>query len=690
MVCTPTSIGRDEPVLRLADAHDPSLAGAKASALARANGAGLPVLPGFVLTPGAALAVASAARDAHRIIGSARAAWTDLSGHGRRSLIVRSSSTVEDGVDSSMAGRFASVLDVRGWESFADAVREVVASGQTVHEGMPAGAEMAVLVQPFLEPDAGGVMFGADPVSGRRDRYIIAAVRGGPERLVSGEVDGITITLTTRGKVVDATGTLPPVEANIRALIDLQKRASSVFGGPQDIEWAVFDGSLVLLQSRPITATGSHTDASGPILGPGPVAETFPDPLTPLEHDLWVTPLIEAIREVLTITGAQPSKALAQSPVIVSVGGFVAADLQLLGIERPAGKARSLWAKIDPRPPIRRLKVAWSVGRLKAALPALARDLLDEIDDMLAEVPAPRGLSERELLGLLDGSRQALRAVYGYEMLAGQLLDVDGAPVAAAAQALRVLAAERDCRATAEEVVARHPVLLALVPPKIGGHLELPKVPASMPPAGDVDERQLLREALRLRARWLHELTARSAVELGERLQAAGRIPAAADVRWLSYEELRALVRGAVVRVEPQPRRREVAPLPARFRLTSAGEVVAVRSPAQASNSGGRGAGGGRASGTVLPADALPADGAVLVVRTLDPGLAPMLPGLRGLVAETGSVLSHLAILAREFGVPTVVGVEDAMKRFPPGTEIVIDGSTGEVSAAHLSAEVAA
>ena len=91
----------------------------------------------------------------------------------------------------------------------------------------------------------------------------------------------------------------------------------------------------------------------------------------------------------------------------------------------------------------------------------------------------------------------------------------------------------------------------------------------------------------------------------------------------------------------------------------------------------------------MLPVDALPADGAVLVVRTLDPGLASVLPGLRGLVSETGSVLSHLAILAREFGVPTVVGVEDAVKRFPPGPQSSSTASTGEVSAA-TSEEVAA
>jgi pyruvate,water dikinase len=56
-----------------------------------------------------------------------------------------------------------------------------------------------------------------------------------------------------------------------------------------------------------------------------------------------------------------------------------------------------------------------------------------------------------------------------------------------------------------------------------------------------------------------------------------------------------------------------------------------------------------------------------------------MLPGLAGLVAETGNVLSHLAILAREFHIPTVVGVEDAVRRFPPGTHLVVDGTTGEV-----------
>src|SRR5690606_16268614 len=113
-------------------------------------------------------------------------------------------------------------------------------------------------------------------------------------------------------------------------------------------------------------------------------------------------------------------------------------------------------------------------------------------------------------------------------------------------------------------------------------------------------------------------------------------------------------------------------------RLTDDGLVVPVNTGA---DQGGVGAGGGRGSGPVhVGTDTPPARGAVLVVRTLDPALAPLLPGLGGLVAETGSVLSHLAILAREYGVPTVVGLAGATEKYTNGTWVVVDGTAGDVS----------
>ena len=118
-------------------------------------------------------------------------------------------------------------------------------------------------------------------------------------------------------------------------------------------------------------------------------------------------------------------------------------------------------------------------------------------------------------------------------------------------------------------------------------------------------------------------------------------------------------------------------PVPAYFRLTADGAVV---SEVRAGSGGGVGAGGGRGSGPV--AFDAPVPGDVLVVRTLDPDLAPLLPHLAGIVAETGSPLSHLAILARERGVPVVVGHTTIRSLVSEGTVVTVDGRTGSVEVA--------
>ncbi len=204
-------------------------------------------------------------------------------------------------------------------------------------------------------------------------------------------------------------------------------------------------------------------------------------------------------------------------------------------------------------------------------------------------------------------------------------------------------------------------------------------------PAGDWsplrtgDEAALLREALRLRVRWLHELSGRAAWTLGRRLVASEVLADPADVRRLGLDDLLALVthRAVLWAVPPAPDG-DPPPLPATFQLTERGRPVATRTPG--APHAGNGAGGGRGRGMVHTGPGTPPDGAVLVVRTLDPSLAPSLARVAALVSETGSVLAHLAILAREMGVPTVVGVIDALERFPAGTIVTVDGATGEVT----------
>jgi rifampicin phosphotransferase len=72
--------------------------------------------------------------------------------------------------------------------------------------------------------------------------------------------------------------------------------------------------------------------------------------------------------------------------------------------------------------------------------------------------------------------------------------------------------------------------------------------------------------------------------------------------------------------------------------------------------------------------------GDVLVATTTTPAWTPLFPSLSGLVTETGGVLSHAAIVAREYGVATVVGVAGATGSIPDGARVRVDGRTGDVT----------
>ncbi|MCB1889756.1 MAG: phosphoenolpyruvate synthase, partial [Rhodocyclaceae bacterium] len=69
----------------------------------------------------------------------------------------------------------------------------------------------------------------------------------------------------------------------------------------------------------------------------------------------------------------------------------------------------------------------------------------------------------------------------------------------------------------------------------------------------------------------------------------------------------------------------------------------------------------------------------VVVTRQTDPGWASVFFLASGLVVERGGMLSHGAIIAREFGIPAVVGVTDATRRLASGQRLFVDGDRGEV-----------
>jgi rifampicin phosphotransferase len=659
-------------------ARDPALTGGKSAALARAAAAELATLPGVVLTTAFSNAVDGGAEVAsHPAVKEA----FELAGGDQRSLVARSSSVVEDMAESSMAGQFDSIIGIDGFDAFVAAVAAVLDSRER------AGATdqpIAVLVQPLIEPMFGGVMFGVDPVSGRSDRRVVTAVRGGPEPLVSGEVDGSRFVLDpSTGKVLDFDANDGPKleRDDLKQLVALSAQVASVFGGPQDVEWAIAtDKKLWLLQSRPVT-TEVRGVPRGPIYGPGPVAETFPSPLTELENDLWVPPLREAVCEAVVLSGTATLAQVHASGVVICVDGHVAIDLRLAGEIKP--KQRMVH-KLNPIPAARQLRGAWRVGRLRSALPQLAEHLLDRTDADLEAVPALTDVTSRQLIALLHRSRDILRALHAHEILMGMLTDTGGNRMTGASVALRVLAEARQDGLSDKEIIARSPTVLALTAPQVAPAPVLPAeatavtVSTACQSCGD---NGILREALRLRVRWVQELSGRAAWQLGERLAAVGELTEPELIRHMTLEHVEAVAtkRAVVIPALVASHYHDFgAPLPAWFQLSDLGRPIRAQCASEVG--GGTGAGGGSGSGPVTYDIDDPPTGSVLVTTTLSPGLGPLLPRLKGIVAETGSVLSHLAILAREARVPTVVGYAGATADLAEGVVVYVDGDDGRVT----------
>ena len=105
-----------------------------------------------------------------------------------------------------------------------------------------------------------------------------------------------------------------------------------------------------------------------------------------------------------------------------------------------------------------------------------------------------------------------------------------------------------------------------------------------------------------------------------------------------------------------------------------------LRHPALAGQAAGVGWGSGR--GRVVNCEcelSLVAPGDILITRVAGPALSQILPRVAGVVAELGGSTSHLASLARERGIPMVLGVLDATTRIPDGVQVAVDGVAGIV-----------
>lgn len=310
-----------------------SSVGGKAASLVRMILMGLPVPPGFCVLskayrehlkdsglwsaavaiaagsyPGAVRHALARLRDSIvaspmsvELAGEVNAAFVSL---GAKHVAVRSSATAEDLPGHSFAGQHGTYF-VADPDTCCDRVKQCWASlwserafaYREMNGFDHLGVHMAVVVQVLVVGEASGVVFTADPVSGREDRLVVESCFGMGEALVSGKVspdrfvlakDDLDLLERNVGtKDVEVSpdngnigqrglargrASLPSIDVDTaREVARLALLAERRFGAPQDVEWTVRKGEVYILQARPITALPSSIELVEPV----PVRQVF-------------------------------------------------------------------------------------------------------------------------------------------------------------------------------------------------------------------------------------------------------------------------------------------------------------------------------------------------------------------------------------------------------------------------------
>jgi len=242
-------------------------------------------------------------------------------------VAVRSSATAEDLPEASFAGQQDTYLNIRGEQAVLEAVKRCWASLWTARAMAyrarqniaPDEVALAVVIQELVFADAAGVMFTANPVTGRLDELMITAAWGLGEAIVSGAVtpDTITVSKSTQRPVrrkrpkkrsmtvrTETSTSEQPVperlkkaqvlnNARVKELARLGLAIEELYARPMDIEWTLAGGKFAIVQARPVTALPEPpldwpVPAPKVMLARGSFAEFLPDPVSPLFGTLAV------------------------------------------------------------------------------------------------------------------------------------------------------------------------------------------------------------------------------------------------------------------------------------------------------------------------------------------------------------------------------------------------------------------
>ncbi|MDF7826627.1 PEP/pyruvate-binding domain-containing protein [Pontiellaceae bacterium B12227] len=445
-------------IIPLSEALNVELVGGKAINLAKLMQAGLPVPGGFVVTT-AAFKQAADGTVSKSLAKEIREALKPLAG---KRVAARSSATAEDMAGASMAGQYDTFLNLETEEQIVDAIEKCwrsVKSDRTTAYLDEHGIDldevaMAVVVQQQVSAEVAGVLFTVDPQTGSRDNMLIEATWGLGETLVSGDVQPDVIRVAAKMDevlsydVADKKHAIYPGGSGLESVPEEQRTKACIsyesiirlrelgvlaeahFGGPQDIEWAVEDGEVLMLQARPIT-TLEETDAYNQLIdgtkaylfqrlekGAGPwvrhnLGETLPHP-TPLSWSL-VSSFMSGtggFGKMHEQLGFHPGPAVSERSFLDRVGGEIYMDCSLMtelfsegypfAYDPAALRTDPDAAQNPPTVPNGSLKEIGQAAKLATSAAAKIEALTKDLDQKFDDEYVPKVLAWSEAQEALD------------------------------------------------------------------------------------------------------------------------------------------------------------------------------------------------------------------------------------------------------------------------------------------------
>jgi pyruvate,water dikinase len=648
-------------------------------------------------------------------------------------LVVRSSTTLEDGHAASFAGQFESYLNLWTVDDVEDAVRKcresVRASGVVEYcnrSGIdPRELRMEVIVQRMIRPELAGVAFTVNPMTGAEE-IVIEACEGLAAELLAGR-----------------TSALPsdhPLLQRFRHEIERTAREiQRHFGAPQDIEFAIEDGTLYIVQARPITrirfspAIGEWTNAD---FRDGGVSSGVCSPLMwSLYEFIWESSLKDSLRELKLFDRDFEAGRMFFGRPYWNLGALKECAARLPGfVEREFDSdlnVQILYDGLGRTTTVSVLGVLRAIPTLVAVGSFLRNQVesaerwldgrFDEIERRYEQIPDDADARFRELI---ERDYFAVETSYFRTIFAASLAklefkrsfpDADFSALVAAlpelshmapVRALRaaVAAGSRDVTPIVERF--RHQSLrgLDIRLPRWGEDRDaVQALLDTLPDSGRTDpgpayeharadaaarlptwrrrsfNRKLdrlrhlvwLREEMRDLSSRLYYLIRRHVLEIARR-RAIGD-----DIFFMAFREIFADDRSGV------QRNREILE---RYRNFQAPNEIGDRFHFDARPARGELRGIAASRGTAQGAARIAQSveeaahiepGAILVAPFTDPGWTPVLGRVAAVVTENGGLLSHAAVICREFGIPAVLGVPGATRRIREGSTITVNGDTG-------------